>query len=139
MIIRIDPESPNPIYSQITEEVKHAVGVGAFKPGDPLPSIRTLAANLGINRNTVLKAYDILEREGYVETKKGSGSYISKAPPALSMDERLDIVYKSMDRMLMDAYYLQIPIKRLREILNERIREFVLHSDRKPSFRSEDR
>ncbi len=130
MKIKIDPKRNKPIFDQIIDEIKYAVGAGILKPGSSLPSMRTLASELGVNRNTVLKAYDILEREGFVTTRRGTGSYISSDPPVLKAEERKKIIIQEIDRLLTEAYYLQIPVFQLKETLNERIQAFVLNMGR---------
>ncbi len=133
MKIKIYPERDKPIFEQIIDSIKYAIGVGVLKPCEKLPSIRNLATELGINRNTVLKAYDILEREGYSTTKRGMGSYVSKNPPQLSMEERKEIISNELNKMLLDAYYLQIPLMQLNELLSLQIKKFVIEMGRRES------
>lgn len=78
MIMSIDPESGTPLYLQLIEQVRHAVSIGVFQPGDPLPTIRDLALQLRVNPNTVAKAIRELEREGVLVTRVGKGSFISE-------------------------------------------------------------
>ena len=66
-----------PIYLQLMEQVKHAVETGVLKPGEQLPAIRPLAEELGINRNTVAKAYRGLENEGSIGIRHGVGAFVS--------------------------------------------------------------
>jgi GntR family transcriptional regulator len=77
MIIRPNPSLGVPIYLQLVEQVKHAIEIGALRPGDQLPSIRPLAEELVINANTVAKAYRELEREGVVELRQGAGAFVA--------------------------------------------------------------
>lgn len=79
--IRIYTGGPVPIYAQIMEQIRMAVAAGALARGARLPSVRALAAQLGINPNTVVKAYGELEREGLIESGQGRGTYISGTPP----------------------------------------------------------
>jgi GntR family transcriptional regulator len=82
MLLRPNPSSGQPIYLQLMEQVKHAIGTGALKPGEQLPGIRPLAEELVINPNTVAKAYRELEHEGVIELRHGAGAFVSdKATP----------------------------------------------------------
>src|SRR6202171_3730358 len=77
MFFKPNASSPAPIYLQLMEQVRHAVEVGALKPGDQLPGIRHLAETLVINPNTVAKVYRELEHEGTIELRHGSGAFVS--------------------------------------------------------------
>ena len=77
MIIKPNPSLGVPIYLQLVEQVKHAIEIGALRPGDQLPSIRPLAEELVINANTVAKAYRELESEGVIELRQGAGAFVA--------------------------------------------------------------
>lgn len=68
--------SKKPIFETIREEYKHYIEIGVYKEGDRLPSVRTLASDLGVNPNTVQKAYSLLEEEGFIETLEKKGVYV---------------------------------------------------------------
>jgi GntR family transcriptional regulator len=73
---QINFKSGKPVYLQIVDQVKTAAASGAAQPGEPLPSIRPLAEELRVNRNTIAKAYAELEHQGVIETAPGKGSVI---------------------------------------------------------------
>ena len=77
MLISLDYQSRTPIYEQIVLEIERYVALGILKTEDQLPSIRELATELGINPNTVKKAYGILEAKGVIVTLSTKGTYIS--------------------------------------------------------------
>lgn len=77
----IDPRSPTPIYAQIAARVRIAVASGDLATGDSLPSVRALASTLRVNPATVVQAYRELEREGVVEMRQGSGTFIATLSP----------------------------------------------------------
>lgn len=77
MIMTIDLTSDIPIYLQIKNAVTAGIAKGALAVGQPLPSVRQLAANLGVNMQTVNKAYSILKQEGYVEIDRRKGAVIA--------------------------------------------------------------
>jgi len=91
----IKPEfDPNlPIYLQIMNFVKKLIVRGILRPGDKVPSVRDMALFLGVNPNTVQKAYEELEREGTIFTRRGQGNFVSE-------DE--NIVDKIKERMVKD-------------------------------------
>src|SRR5215468_1536694 len=74
---RLNIASGVPLYVQLMEQVKHAVEIGALRPGDQLPTIRSLAQELVMNSNTVVRAYRELEHEGILELRHGLGAFIS--------------------------------------------------------------
>ena len=79
------------------EQIKHLVLTGGFAVGSRLPSIRALAGYLRINRNTVARVISDLEREGYVESRRGSGVYVVEPPVAAEDLERQEVLEKVMD------------------------------------------
>jgi GntR family transcriptional regulator len=80
MRLKIEPESPVPIYVQIEEQVRALVAAGRLRPGDQLPTIRQLAVDLGVNYNTVARAYLELERAGVITTQRGRGTFVAGVP-----------------------------------------------------------
>lgn len=77
MIIRIDQKSNEPLYLQLRSQIIASIAQGDLEPGDALPSVRSLARDLGINLHTVNKAYAVLRDEGYVVMRGRSGAYIA--------------------------------------------------------------
>jgi GntR family transcriptional regulator len=77
-VIRVDASSFVPIYEQIKQGIGRLVATGRLKVGDPLPSIRDLAAEIIVNPNTVARAYRELEQDGVIATQKGRGSVIAE-------------------------------------------------------------
>ncbi len=78
MIIRLNPSSGVPIYLQIVEQIRHSIEIGALVEGDQLQAIRTLAEELVVSPNTVVKAYDDLEQQGLIRLRHGAGAYVEK-------------------------------------------------------------
>jgi GntR family transcriptional regulator len=71
MLFTVDPQGDVPVYRQLMEQVKFLIASGQLKPGDELPSTRTLSSELGVNPMTISKAYGYLEREGVLERRPG--------------------------------------------------------------------
>ena len=76
-MIQINYRDTRPFYQQIKDNVRHLVVSGALKKDDKLPSVRELAASLAINPNTIQRAYAELERQGYIYSIKGKGSFVA--------------------------------------------------------------
>ena len=85
-MIFINTASGVPIYEQLIQNVTRLVEAGVLKPHDRLPSVRALAAELGVNPNTVAKAYRELEAQGVTYSSAGKGCFINVAPPNESAD-----------------------------------------------------
>ena len=81
MIIRIDPHNGVPVYRQILDQVRFQITAGILQPGEPLDSVRDVAATLGINSMTVSKAYSLLEHDGDVERRRGQQLIVAAAQP----------------------------------------------------------
>ena len=82
MILTVDESSEGPIYEQLRDQVVVAIAEGSLSDGDPLPSTRQLAADLGVNFHTVHKAYDLLRQQGFVVLNRRAGAVIRRRPPA---------------------------------------------------------
>ena len=89
-MFRLDLQSRLPIYEQLKNKIVEMVMIGELKPDDQLPSVRSLARELGVNPNTVQKAYQDLERERIIYSVAGRGSYIS---PEISLNRQLEDTY----------------------------------------------
>ena len=76
-LFRLSPASGVPIYVQLMEQIRHAIESCVLGPGDQLPAIRTLAQELVISPNTVVKAYTELDREGVIELRHGAGAFVA--------------------------------------------------------------
>lgn len=77
MIIQLDFENPTPLYIQLKDQIIAGIADGELKNGQKLPAVRSLAAAIGINMHTVNKVYLILQEEGYLTLKRGSGAVIN--------------------------------------------------------------
>ena len=75
----IDPRSKAPIYEQLKEQLRWQITMGYLAPGEALPSVRSLSSELGINPNTIQKAYREMEQEGLINSQPGRGSFVTSA------------------------------------------------------------
>ncbi len=124
MELRIDPSLAMPVYAQVVEQVRTLIALRALRPGDKLPSVRELAAQVRINRNTAAKAYQLLEAAGVLETRAGQGTFVADGVPPWSRDERLRRFEHSISRALVEAYHLEIPFEEVLKITERLAREF---------------
>ena len=101
MLVNLDPDDGRPLYLQIMDDVRRAVVVGTLRAEDPLPSVRELAAELVVNPRTVSQAYQELEREGVVYTRRGQGTFVS--PAQRDGEERRALARAVAKRSLLEA------------------------------------
>jgi Predicted transcriptional regulators len=100
-LFTLDYKSRLPIYEQLYQSVTQMSAVGAFDPGEPLPSVRALAQELGVNPNTVQKAYQMLERDGIIYTVPGKGSFVSKSDSAVNRQR--EMVFQKLGETVKSA------------------------------------
>lgn len=79
MIFHLNHSSGIPVYLQLMQQIRHGVETGALRAGERLPTIRSLAEELVVNPNTVVRAYRELQHEGIVELRQGSGAYVGRS------------------------------------------------------------
>lgn len=115
MNIIISNSSDKPIYEQITIQIKTMVMNGQLKEGDPLPSMRTLAKELRISVITTKRAYEDLEKDGFITTVVGKGSFVRAADTRLVREEKL----KQIEELLSEAISLAQQSGISREDVNE--------------------
>lgn len=108
MRLQLNFQAGTPVYLQVVEQVMAAVASGAIRPGEPLPSIRPLAEELRVNRNTIAKAYGELESQGVIETIAGKGCFVRAAASPLRKDARVKLVAEAMDDVVVRAHHLQV-------------------------------
>jgi|GEM_PF-120484 len=124
MVFHVDFKSGKPVYLQLVDQVRYAAASGALRPGDPLPSIRPLAEELRVNRNTVAKAYTELESLGVIETAAGKGCFLKENESPLNQQVRHKLLLARIDEAVVTAYQMKVGPEVLRGLLDERIRFF---------------
>jgi len=108
MLLHINPSSGVPIYLQIENKVKHYIASGALRPGEALPSVRQVAADLRINPNTVARAYQNLERDGVLQTVPGGGTYVAENPTGLLKSEKIRRLRPHARQMAVEGTQLRL-------------------------------
>jgi len=107
-----------PIYLQIMEEIKKRAVRGEIPPGGQIPSVRDLAKEMGVNPNTVARAYLELEREGFVFTRRGQGTYITQDPQRIEQ-ERERLAEAARQRFLKEIESLGLTQAQKEELLRK--------------------
>ena len=121
MLFKINFNSGMPVYLQLVDQVKAAAASGALQPGEALPSIRPLAEELRLNRNTVAKAYSELESLGVIETLPGKGCFLKQNHSPLRKEVRRKLLIEEIDEAIVMAHHLQVPGPEFLELVQERL------------------
>jgi GntR family transcriptional regulator len=124
MLIQLNFKSGKPVYLQVVDQVKAAAASGALRVGEPLPSIRPLAEQLRINRNTVAKAYAELEGQGVIETVPGRGCFLKENNTPFRKDIRLKMVAEEIDAAIVQAHHLRVEEKEFLALVKDRLEAF---------------
>ena len=120
MNLSVNPNDKTPIYRQLYEQIASEVLSGALAPGTPLPPIRTVSKELGVSMITVRGAWEMLERDGYLLTRAGSGCFvapINEMHRQNKVDERLSA---AVDALVADAKTLGVEKETLLAMIEER-------------------
>lgn len=121
MDITISVADGVPIYRQIVNQIKYLAASGALAPGEELPPIRTLALQLKVTPNTVVRAYDELEAAGVIHKRRGSGSFVSEVRRSPLADaERQRLIEQRVDALLAEAHQLKFTADDVLRVLRER-------------------
>ncbi len=121
MDITINLTDGVPIYRQIVNQVKYLVASGLIQPGEELPPIRTLALQLKVTPNTIVKAYGELETSGVIHKRRGSGTFVSEArPQQVKLRERRRVIEQRIDALLAEAHQLNFTVDDIVRMVRER-------------------
>jgi GntR family transcriptional regulator len=109
--LHVNPQDAIPIWKQIEDGLRHLVASGALSPGGAVPSVRDLAKDLRINPATVAKAYQHLTDSGILAVKRGEGTFVAEAPPALAKGERSKTLHDSAVRYASVAVTMSVGVE----------------------------
>ncbi|MEZ6138240.1 MAG: GntR family transcriptional regulator [Pirellulaceae bacterium] len=109
-----------PIYRQIVNQVRYLIASGQLDVGDELPPIRSLAQQLQVTPNTIVKAYDTLHAEGLLVKRHGSGTFVSEQASPLRKSEQRRILTQRADALLAEARQLNFSFAEVLELLEKR-------------------
>lgn len=124
MRFRLNFKSGKPVYLQVVDQVKSAAASGAVRSGEPLPSIRPLAEELRVNRNTVAKAYAELESQGVIETVAGKGCFVRAGSSPYRKAVRVEMLTQGIDDAVTLAHHLTVGKAEFLRLAEERFDAF---------------
>ena len=114
-MILIDYKDRRPIYEQVIEKFQQMILCGALEPDFPMPSVRSLAMELSLNPNTIQRAYQELERQGYIYTMKGKGSFVSNSLKAA--DHKRREIQEELEKCVSKAFMTGITENEFRDMV----------------------
>ncbi len=118
MKIIISNSSQEPIYAQIVTQIKDLILQGKLAEAEPLPSIRNLARELQISVITTKRAYDELEKEGFILTVPGKGTYVAAQNKELMREKRIKIIEEKLIEAVIASKAINLTLSELQEMLN---------------------
>jgi len=123
MKIIISNSSPDPIYEQVARQVRAQIIGGDLGEGDSLPSIRRLAHDLQISVITTKRAYEELEKEGFIDTVEGKGSFVAMQNKEFLREKKMKLVEEKLSEAVDEARLLGIPAAELQDMLTVLFKE----------------
>jgi GntR family transcriptional regulator len=121
MRLQLNFKSGKPVYLQIVDQVRAAVAAGSIRAGEPLPSIRALAEEGRVIRNTVAKAYTELESLGVIDTAAGMGCFVRSTGTPLTKMACLTLLAEEVDQAVVQAHHLQVTRAEFLKLVEERL------------------
>lgn len=121
MLFHVNPSSGVPIYAQIENQVKNAIAAGALKPDQALPSVRKLAAELGVNPTTAARAYQNLERDGVISTIPGGGTFVAENVPRFLKSEKLRRLQPYARQLAVEGAQLRLTDEEILKIVQHEL------------------
>ena len=126
MKLTIDSESSVPIYIQIEENIHSLIAAGQLQPGEQLPTIRELAADIRVNLNTVARAYFELDREGVISTQRGKGTFVTGMPDKEQIEKkRQKLLHSIIHTALEEAQKLGYSPDEIKEVFQKEMTEWL--------------
>lgn len=124
MLLHIDFKTGKPPYLQLVDQVRYAAASGALRAGEALPSVRQLAEELRVNRNTIAKAYAELESQDIIETLPGKGCFLKNGHTPFTKPVRQKLLLKEIDEAVVTAYHLRVTRADFLALVKERLDYF---------------
>jgi len=119
MYIQIEPQSDVPIYEQVTRQIIEGIARGEMKPGETLPSVRNLAADLGVNMHTVNKSYHELEEKGIITIRAKSGAIIRSAEERTLTPKQLQQIEKNLKPVVAEGMVLGATAEQIEHMMKK--------------------
>jgi GntR family transcriptional regulator len=125
MIMHVDLQSETPIYLQIVNQIIEGIASGALKQGESLPSIRSLAGDIGINMHTVNKAYTFLKQEGFIQIHRHKGVIVQTPLAAHQEEEYMHNLKESLRPIIAGAICRKLTSEQMNEAIKEVYRDIT--------------
>jgi GntR family transcriptional regulator len=124
--VNITTGSVTPIYRQIVEQVRLAAATGVLPAGHAMPSVRSVAEQVGVNVNTVVKAYGDLVRDGVLESRQGLGFFVAEKRQIYSRAERLRRLRHAVETFIHEAVCLDFTAEEIRRAVDDKLSDLDL-------------
>ncbi len=118
--ITIDSDSGIPLWLQLRNRLIYLIASGKFQVGDKLPTVRELAVDLGVNYNTVSKVYQDIERDGYIVSKRGKGTFVAERAPAEAEAAKSEVEFLA-DEFIRQCRELGVPRQDIADLVRGRL------------------
>ncbi|MBK3497361.1 GntR family transcriptional regulator [Viridibacillus sp. YIM B01967] len=122
MFLQIEPQSDVPIYMQLTQQIIEGIASGQLKPGEALPSVRSFAADLGVNMHTVNKSYHELEKKGIVRIIPKSGAVVAGPNELGATDVQLQQVEQMLRPVVAEGLVIGLGEQDLQQLMQKLIK-----------------
>lgn len=119
MIIQLDMQSESPIYTQLVNQIIEGIASGELQLGEALPSVRNLAADIGVNLHTVNKAYTLLKQDGYIQVHRQKGVVVNPNGMPELTDDFLNKQHRELRPIIAEAICRSMSKEQLLEVLAE--------------------
>lgn len=119
MQIRVETSSGMPITRQVAAQIRAQCASGVIKPGERLPSVRALAAELAVNQNTILRVYERLTAEGLLERRHGDGTFVADRVPSGQMKAQRQRLREEISRVAELARTLGVDLEEVHRLLDD--------------------
>ena len=118
--LRVNDASGVPVWIQIRNHMLFLIRSGQLRPGDTLPTVRELAVDLGVNYNTVSKVYQDIERDGYIVSKRGKGTFVAERGPAEAEAAKSEVDFLA-DEFIRQCRELGVPRQDIADLVAGRL------------------
>jgi GntR family transcriptional regulator len=125
MFFSIDVHSDVAIYLQLVRQVKFAVAAGTLRPGQLLPSVRALSAQVALNPNTVARAFNQLQSEGVIETLRGRGMVVREDAVEICRREREEVIDGRIGEVIAEAWNAGLPKTKIKTLVDAHLKTLV--------------
>jgi len=124
MLVHVDNRSGVPVYRQVIDQMRKHILAGHLPAGDRIPSVRDMAAQLGVNPMTVSKAYSIMEREGVLEHRRGIGLFVRRMDSCKKLRDTTALLDAAFKEAAMSAVQLGLSEREVMEMIKAQYRRF---------------